>query len=308
MPQSDVPGKKSATTQQCRASHRAYARNFLKMPDDVIDFTPEMRAQGTGEPEAVQSRRDLYSAGCRQRQWSSWEPSASVRRPEARTGRAPATNPETHVFYSQAGNSSLNAYSVAPPPPGFSDIRYVQGVAGREFRESLGPGFGMAADSPVGASRRKPRAGRARGAAARRRRPGDTGARQRMFGGGGLTVQGLPIVKPPYGVLSAINLDRGELMWSVPHGDTPDDGRQSPGAQRTEHSPRPACRGASAILVTKTLVVAGDPWLQHVPGTGPRGAMLRAYKKSIGSSRSGTVFLPAPQSGSPMTYSVGGKR
>src|SRR5262249_39825094 len=50
-------------------------------------------------------------------------------------------------------------------------------------------------------------------------------------GGGaavGLTVQGLPIYKPPYGTLSAINLDRGEIVWQVPAGDTPDNVRNHP--------------------------------------------------------------------------------
>jgi len=41
-------------------------------------------------------------------------------------------------------------------------------------------------------------------------------------------VQGLPIFKPPYGTLSAVNLDRGEIMWQVPHGDTPDNVRNHP--------------------------------------------------------------------------------
>ena len=36
------------------------------------------------------------------------------------------------------------------------------------------------------------------------------------------------MVKPPYGVLAAIDLDRGELMWQVPHGDTPDVVRNHP--------------------------------------------------------------------------------
>ena len=74
------------------------------------------------------------------------------------------------------------------------------------------------------AAARRPRRGAAAApaaAAARRaaaRRAG--GRRGRRCGGS--TVQGLPIVKPPYGVLAAIDLDKGELMWQVPHGDTPD--------------------------------------------------------------------------------------
>ena len=54
----------------------------------------------------------------------------------------------------------------------------------------------------------------------RARRPG---AADRSCGGA-LTqgLEGLPIVKPPYGVLSAIDVNNGDLLFQVPHGDTPD--------------------------------------------------------------------------------------
>jgi quinoprotein glucose dehydrogenase len=58
--------------------------------------------------------------------------------------------------------------------------------------------------------------------------------------------------------------------------------------------------------VTKTLVVVGDPQLTAPPGR-PRGAMLRAYDKTNG-NEVGAVWMPAAQSGSPMTYSVNGKQ
>ena len=45
---------------------------------------------------------------------------------------------------------------------------------------------------------------------------------------GGTTVEGLSIVKPPYGVLAAISLDKGDLLWQTPHGDTPDVVRNHP--------------------------------------------------------------------------------
>ena len=41
-------------------------------------------------------------------------------------------------------------------------------------------------------------------------------------GGGGLTIQGLPLMKPPYATISAINLDKGEIVWQIAHGETPD--------------------------------------------------------------------------------------
>ena len=53
-------------------------------------------------------------------------------------------------------------------------------------------------------------------------------------------------------------------------------------------------------MVTKTLVVMGDPQITAPPGR-PRGAMLRAYDKKTG-QQVGELWMPAPQSGSPMTY------
>jgi len=60
------------------------------------------------------------------------------------------------------------------------------------------------------------------------------------------------------------------------------------------------------LLVTKTLVIMGDPQVTTTPEH-PRGAMLRAYDKMTG-REVGAIFMPAPQSGSPMTYSVDGKQ
>src|SRR5207244_792097 len=45
VPQSDVPGEKTAATQPFPPDTLQYARNFLKVPDDLIDFTPELRAK-----------------------------------------------------------------------------------------------------------------------------------------------------------------------------------------------------------------------------------------------------------------------
>src|SRR6185503_20976556 len=134
--------------------------------------------------------------------------------------------------------------------PSFSDIRYVRGVAGQPFQEVFGPGDCCAADSP--------RAAAQAAAAEAPPLPSALTAAPAPGGGGGLTVNGLPIVKPPYGVLSAINLDRGELMWSVAHGDTPDTVRNHP-ALKGLTIPKTGMSGSVGVLVTKTLVVAGDP-------------------------------------------------
>ena len=123
----------------------------------------------------------------------------------------------------------------------------------------------------------------------------------------GLTVQGLPIYKPPYGMLSAINLDHGEITWQVAAGDTPDNIRNHP-LLRGLNLPKTGQPGMSGVglMVTKTVVVMGDSQVTTSPER-PRGAMLRAYDKTNG-REVGAVLMPAPQSGSPMTYSVDGKQ
>ena len=112
-------------------------------------------------------------------------------------------------------------------------------------------------------------------------------------------MRGLPLVKPPYGQISAIDLDRGEILWQVPHGETPDAIRRHPALQGLT-IPRTGRPGSVGTLVTKTLLIAGESSFGPTP-SGERGAMLRAYDKASGKEM-GAVHMPAPQTGSPMTY------
>jgi len=111
-------------------------------------------------------------------------------------------------------------------------------------------------------------------------------------------------VKPPYGVISAVNLDRGDITWQVPYGETPDNIRNSP-ALKGMNIGNTGMNGSVGLVVTKTLVILGDSQITSV--THPRGAMLRAYDKATG-KEVGSVLMPAPQSGSPMTYMVDGRQ
>jgi len=89
------------------------------------------------------------------------------------------------------------------------------------------------------------------------------------------------------------------LKFQVPHGDTPDAVRNSPLLQGM-NIPKTGQNGSVGVLVTKTLVVLGDPQVTAPPGR-PRGAMMRAYDKNTG-AEVGAVWMPAAVSGSPMTY------
>jgi quinoprotein glucose dehydrogenase len=305
VPQSDVPGEKSSPTQPHPPDGLRYARNTFKLPDDLIDFTPQLRS------EAVE-RAKFYK-------WSDspFMPPmlGHVNGPlYGAVGVGTATNwpgggydPELHIAFAPAGNMP-SARSLVAPPQGFSDIRYVSGIGGQEFREVLGPGDCCAADSP----RTAQRATEARGAApaAAPEPAAGRGAAPTPAGGGpagGLNVQGLPMIKPPYGLIAAIDLDKGQLKWQTPHGDTPDNIRNHP-MLRGMTIPKTGQPGASGVglMVTKTMVVMGDPQVTTTPEH-PRGAMLRAYDKTNG-KEIGTVFMPAPQSGAPMTYMADGRQ
>jgi len=121
-----------------------------------------------------------------------------------------------------------------------------------------------------------------------------------------LNVDGLPLLKPPYGTISAINLDKGEIVWQIAHGETPDVVRNH-AALKGMNIPRTGQETYNiGTLVTKTLVIAGDGQITTT-SEHPRGAMLRAYDKKTG-KEVGAVYMPAPQSGSPMTYMVNGKQ
>jgi glucose dehydrogenase len=287
VPQSDVPGEKTSPTQPFPTKPPAYARNFMKVPDDLIDFTPEMRAQArdniaryrTGPmflPPIIGDSKGLLAA------INLGNASGGTNWPGA------AYDPETHTVYAQANQSAVTPISLRTPPAGFSDIRYVMGRNNTDFQVSEGPGFGSAADAPQ-----------------RPRRPAPAAAATPAAPPvGGLTVQGLSIIKPPYAVISAINLDRGELAWQVPYGETPDAVRNHP-ALKGMNIPNTGQPGSVGLVVTKTLVILGDSQMTSV--THPRAAMLRAYDKGTG-KEVGAISMPAPQSGSPMTYMLDGRQ
>ena len=120
-----------------------------------------------------------------------------------------------------------------------------------------------------------------------------------------VTVQGLPLIKPPYGRITALDLKQGTMLWQIAHGETPDNIRNHP-ALKGLTIPRTGRQGRIGTLVTKTLVIAGEGGTFTLPD-GRRGAMLRAYNKATG-QEVGSVYMPASQTGSPMTYSLGGQQ
>jgi quinoprotein glucose dehydrogenase len=291
VPQSDVPGEKTAATQPHPPDKLQYARNYMKVPEDVIDFTPELRAKAM---EALKRYKVIPSAFSPPVLGDANGILGTIISGTATNWPGGAYDPETHTAFMPAGNTP-GVRTLVSPPGEFSDIRYVAGIAGRPFREILGPGDCCAADAPQTAER-----------ARQARNPG-SGPAPAAFPGGIPLVDGLPIVKPPYGLLAAIDLDKGEVKWQTPHGDTPDAVRNN-AALKGLGIPKTGQAQTSGVgpMVTKTLVILGDPISTSMPDR-PRGAMLRAYDKATG-QQVGAVLMPAQQSGNPMTYMVDGKQ
>jgi quinoprotein glucose dehydrogenase len=295
----DVPGEWYAPTQPIPTKPVAYARNGVSV-DDLIDFTPKMR----DEALTAVAKYKIGPVFTPPAESKVGGPLATLTLGTASGGTnwpGGSYDPETHTVYVFACNACVTPIGLVQPPKEMSDMNYVAGTAGQEVRMRTGPGEGSGADAvaarvaPVAPTSGAGRGGRAGGGGA-----GGGG------GGGGLLVEGLPLIKPPYATISAINLDKGEIVWQVAHGETPDNIRNN-AALKGMSIPRTGQSGYNiGTLVTKSLVIAGDSAITTTP-SGARGAMLRAYDKATG-KEVGAVTMPAPQSGSPMTYMANGRQ
>ena len=116
--------------------------------------------------------------------------------------------------------------------------------------------------------------------------------------------RGLPLIKPPWGRITAIDLNSGEHVWMMANNDTPEFVRDHPALEGID-LPRTGRPTRAGLLVTKTLLFAGDG------GSGGFGASLpsklRAHDKATGEILA-EIDLPANQTGIPMTYMVDGKQ
>jgi quinoprotein glucose dehydrogenase len=192
-----VPGEWYSPTQPIPTKPRAYETQGL-VTDDLIDFTPELRA----EAEKIVSRYKLGPVFT--------PPVVSTLR--ARSPRLPSRRGRRHqlarrLFRPRDTNplrelaKTLSLLGLVPPrDPTKNDLAYVQGNAETGARTTGGSGANA---GPGGGGE-------------------GAGAPQAP------TVRGLPLVKPPYGQISAIDMKRGEILWQIAHGETPDNVRNNP--------------------------------------------------------------------------------
>ena len=202
----DVPGEWYAATQPFPTKPPAYDRQGFTL-DDVTNFTPELRA----EAEKIVSRYKLGPIFTPPTASKVEGPLGTLTMPGATGGTnwpGGSYDPESHILYVYS-QTAVTSLGLLPGDPKLSgDFAWVQGVAGTGIRSNGGAGSDAGADTPAPAP------------AAAAPAAENTGAQ--------LTVRGLPLMKPPYGRITAIDLNKGEILWQIPHGETPDNIRNHP--------------------------------------------------------------------------------
>jgi quinoprotein glucose dehydrogenase len=260
VPQGDMPGEKYSLTQPFPTKPPPYDQQGV-MIDDLIDFTPELRAEAI---KIISQYRygPLFTP-----------PSLLDERPGGTKGtihmpgtvsnvwNGAAFDPETGILYVPSAHCPVVVQMI--PRKGSNTVS--------EFINRQAP-------TPVGG----------------------TFLEGSIVGPWLEGPQGLPIFKPPYGRLVAIDLNKGEILWTASNGDGP---RDHPAINYLNLPPL-GQPGRAAPLLTKTLVFLGEggngggilalpPW-----GGGKR---FRAYDKTTGAVVS-ELELPGGTIGAPMTY------
>jgi len=268
----DVPGEWYAATQPYPSKPPAYDRQGSSV-DDLIDFTPALRAEAV-KLASRYKMGPIFTPPV----VSKWEgPLGTLGMATAGGGTnwaGGSYDPETHIAYIPS-QRIMGSLALVPSDGNRSDMSYISGVA-RPPATAAAPAAGGAPAAAAGEG-----------------------------GGGGLNVQGLPLAKPPYASITAIDLNKGDIIWQIAHGETPDNIRNHP-ALKGINIPRTGRPGVFGVLVTRTLVISGERGTFTTP-SGQVGAMLRAYDKATG-REVGAVYMPAGQTGTPMTYMLNGKQ
>ena len=250
--QSTIPGERASPTQPFPTRPPAFDQQGVTV-DDLIDFTPELRAEALEILEQY-DYGPLFTP-----------PTLMDERPGGKLGllQMPGTSgganwtaagfdPETGILYVQSAHTQT-VIGIVPPENPDADVALVR----KAYRYAQGP-------------------------------------------------QGLPLFKPPYSRLVAIDLNAGEILWTIAVGDGP---RDHPAIRHLDLPPLGQA-GRAAPLVTKTLLFLGEggtagPLIPLWGGAG--GKMFRAYDKATGAVVA-EIELPGQVTAAPMTYMAGGRQ
>lgn len=297
VPKSNMPGEEAWPTQPFPTKPPAYDRQGFS-EDDLIDFTPELHQRAleiashyvmgplytppslrSDDPKGKQGTIALptdWGAG----NWNTgaFDPGTGIYYAVSETqpvvfALIKATDPKATMAYSEPGGGG-----------GGGGGARAQRQPNLQLRPQAPPNFQPPPDADLPANPRP---------AAAAPQPG-----------GRLTIEGLPIVKPPYGRITALDLNQGTKLWTVANGDGP---RNHP-LIKDLHLPPMGNYGRPVPLLTRTLLFLGDSSDAVMGRAGISGpAKFRAYDKATGALLWQTD-LPVGTTGGPITYEAKGKQ
>jgi quinoprotein glucose dehydrogenase len=261
-----VPGERTSPTQPFPTKPAPFDRQGITV-DDLIDFTPELKAQAT----KIASQ---YRMGPLFMPPSVYDPNGTKGTLQVPTDAGganwpgAAVDPETGILY--VPSMADVAVEALVSDPKRSDMEYIIRSGGGDPGGAQDPATRIVGDR--------------------------------------LGPQGLPLVKPPWGRITAIDLNTGDHVWMVANGGAPESIKNHP-ALKGLNIPRTGAPERAGLVVTKTLLFAGEGGglfgtASNLNGGGP---MFRAHDKKTGEIVS-EFKLPANQNGVPMTYMINGKQ
>ncbi|HTR37611.1 MAG TPA: PQQ-binding-like beta-propeller repeat protein [Bryobacteraceae bacterium] len=274
VPQSTTPGEETSPTQPFPTKPPAYDRQGFT-EEDVIDFTPELHKKAL-EIVSHYKLGPLFTPPS----LMTAEKKGTLAMPSAwgsgnwNTG---AFDPETGIYYA-VSMTQPTAYGLAKATNPKATMAYWV-----PFGEP---------DQPQPTTRRQ-----------RELLPGEV-PDDYTEPPDPLKVDGLPLMKPPYGRITAIDMNTGSKLWMVPNGDGP---RNNP-LLKDLNLPPLGNLGRPVALVTKALLFLGDASNALFGRAGIAGpANFRAYDKATGAVI-WQMDLPVGLTGGPMTYMADGKQ
>jgi quinoprotein glucose dehydrogenase len=245
---SDVPGEKTAPTQPFPTKPAAFDRQGIT-PDDLIDFTPELKAQAL----KIASQYKLGPIFTPPSVFDANGKKGTLMLPNATGGanwQGAAADPESGVLYVPSVTNPFVAALVHDPE--HSDMNY---IAKTVILEKIN--------------------------------------------------KEVPIIKPPYGRITAIDLNSGDQLWMIPNGQPPDEIKNNPALAGIDTS-KFGNPERALLLATKTLLFSADA-TGLAPVNGSYASTLRAIDKKTGATIA-ELKLPAHATGVPMTYLAKGKQ
>lgn len=267
VPKSTVPGEEAYPTQPFPTKPPPYDRQGFSEAD-LIDFTPELHKQAL-EIVSHYIMGPLYTP-----------PSVRSDEPDGKRGtlvlpggwgagnwNTSAFDPETNMYYAISMTQG-GSYGVVRNPDAENPMLY--GLLERPRNQQGQQDAGSASPRPVSP----------------------------------LNIDGLPIWKPPYGRITAYDMNKGTIAWVAANGDGP---RNHP-LLKGLNLPPLGNIGRPAPMLTKTMLFVGDSSDAVMGQAGISGpAKLRAFDKATGKVIA-ELDLPVGATGGPMTYMANGKQ